>query len=108
MRALTWQGIRNVRVDTVPDPRLIEPTDAIIKVTSTSVCGSDLHLYELMGPFLSPGDILGHERMGMVEETGSLGINDLVTHRATLEEAAEMHEVFQKKEDDCIKVILTP
>lgn len=70
MKALTWHGKRDVRVETVPDPGLIEPTDAIIKVTSTAICGSDLHLYEVLGPFLSPGDILGHEAMGIVEAVG--------------------------------------
>ncbi|MER6119382.1 alcohol dehydrogenase catalytic domain-containing protein [Streptomyces sp. NPDC001743] len=71
MRALTWQGRRDVRVTTVPDPKIKEPTDVLIRVTSTGICGSDLHLYEVLGPFLDPGDILGHEAMGVVEETGS-------------------------------------
>ena len=70
MRALTWQGKRKVSVETVPDPRIEAPNDAVIKVTSTAICGSDLHLYEVLGPFLSPGDILGHETMGVVEEVG--------------------------------------
>ena len=71
MRALTWQGKRNVEVLDVPDPTIQQPTDAIIKVTSTAICGSDLHLYEVLGPFLHPGDVLGHETMGVVEEVGS-------------------------------------
>jgi threonine dehydrogenase-like Zn-dependent dehydrogenase len=70
MRAVTWQGRREVSVETVPDPKLQEPTDAIIRVTSTGICGSDLHLYEVMGPFMGKGDILGHEPMGVVEEVG--------------------------------------
>ena len=70
MRALTWQGKRSVSVETVPDPMLSEPTDAIIRVTTTGLCGSDLHLYEVLAPFLEPGDILGHEPMGIVEEVG--------------------------------------
>ncbi|WP_031090685.1 zinc-dependent alcohol dehydrogenase [Streptomyces sp. NRRL WC-3549] len=70
MRALTWQGKRDVRVETVPDPRIEDPTDVIVRITSTGVCGSDLHLYEVLGPFLDPGDILGHEPMGIVEEVG--------------------------------------
>jgi threonine dehydrogenase-like Zn-dependent dehydrogenase len=70
MRALTWQGKRKVSVETVPDPRIQAPTDAVIRVTSTAICGSDLHLYEVLGPFLTPGDILGHETMGVVEEVG--------------------------------------
>ena len=70
MRALTWQGKRDVQVTDVPDPRIEHPTDAVIRVTSTAICGSDLHLYEVLGPFLSPGDVLGHETMGVVEEVG--------------------------------------
>ena len=70
MRAVTWQGKRKISVDTVPDPVIQEPGDAIIRVTSTAICGSDLHLYELFGPFLDAGDILGHETMGVVEEVG--------------------------------------
>ena len=71
MKALTWQGKRDVRVQEVADPKIEEPTDAIIKITSTAICGSDLHLYEVLGPFLTPGDILGHEPMGVVEEIGA-------------------------------------
>ena len=71
MRALTWQGTHDVRVDTVPDPTIQEPTDAIIRVTSTGLCGSDLHLYEVLGAFIDPGDILGHEPMGIVEAVGA-------------------------------------
>ncbi|MEZ3178637.1 glutathione-dependent formaldehyde dehydrogenase [Streptomyces pimonensis] len=71
MRALTWQGKRDVKVENVPDPRIEEPTDAIIRVTSTGLCGSDLHLYEVLTPFMAPGDILGHEPMGIVEEVGA-------------------------------------
>lgn len=71
MRALTWQGNEDVRVADVPDPRIEAPTDAVIKVTSTAICGSDLHLYGVLGPFLSPGDVLGHEAMGVVEAVGS-------------------------------------
>lgn len=71
MKAVTWHGRRDVRVDTVPDPEIQEPTDAIIEVTSTNICGSDLHLYEVLGAFMHPGDILGHEPMGIVREVGS-------------------------------------
>ncbi|MDQ1573710.1 MAG: hypothetical protein QOH44_1269, partial [Actinomycetota bacterium] len=71
MRALTYQGKRSLSVETVPDPVIVEPTDAIVRITSTAICGSDLHLYELFGPFLDRGDILGHEPMGIVEEVGS-------------------------------------
>lgn len=71
MKALTWQGTRNVTVEEVPDPVIQEPTDAIIQVTSSAICGSDLHLYELLGPFIDRGDILGHEPMGIVVEVGA-------------------------------------
>jgi threonine dehydrogenase-like Zn-dependent dehydrogenase len=71
MKALTFHGRRDVRVDNVPDPTIQEPTDAVIRVTSTAICGSDLHLYEVLGPFIGEGDILGHEPMGIVEEVGS-------------------------------------
>ncbi|MFB7938861.1 zinc-dependent alcohol dehydrogenase [Streptomyces sp. NPDC056049] len=70
MRALTWQGRRDVRVDTVPDPVIREDDDVIVRITTTGLCGSDLHLYEVLGPFLDAGDILGHEPMGVVEEAG--------------------------------------
>jgi threonine dehydrogenase-like Zn-dependent dehydrogenase len=71
MKAVTWQGKRNVQIEEVPDPKLEEPTDAIVRITSTGICGSDLHLYEVLGPFLDKGDVLGHEPMGVVEEVGS-------------------------------------
>ena len=71
MKAVTWHGKRDVRVDTVPDPTIQEPTDAIVRITTTGLCGSDLHLYEVLGPFLDEGDVLGHEPMGVVEAVGS-------------------------------------
>ncbi|MEV7129878.1 zinc-dependent alcohol dehydrogenase [Streptomyces sp. NPDC093260] len=70
MKAVTWQGKRDVRVEEVPDPEIQEPTDAVIRITSSGLCGSDLHLYEVLTPFMTPGDILGHEPMGVVEEVG--------------------------------------
>ncbi|MGH3513072.1 MAG: zinc-dependent alcohol dehydrogenase [Pseudonocardiaceae bacterium] len=70
MKAVTWHGKRDIRIDTVPDPKIEDPTDAIVRITTTGICGSDLHLYEVLGPFLSEGDILGHEPMGIVEEVG--------------------------------------
>ncbi|RLY91134.1 glutathione-dependent formaldehyde dehydrogenase [Kocuria tytonicola] len=70
MRALTWQGLGDVRVENVPDPVLQDPTDAIVRVTSTAICGSDLHLYGVLGPYLQKDYVLGHEFMGIVEEVG--------------------------------------
>jgi threonine dehydrogenase-like Zn-dependent dehydrogenase len=71
MKAVTFHGKRDVRVDSVPDPAIEAPTDAVVRVTSSGICGSDLHLYEVMGPFIEEGDVLGHEPMGVVEEVGS-------------------------------------
>jgi threonine dehydrogenase-like Zn-dependent dehydrogenase len=70
VKALTWHGKRDVRIDEVPDPTIEDPTDIIVRVTSSGICGSDLHLYEVLGPFLGEGDILGHEPMGIVETVG--------------------------------------
>src|SRR2546430_10165594 len=71
MKAVPYHGKRDARIDEVPDPTIDEPTDAIVRITSTGICGSDLHLYEVMGAFLEEGDILGHEPMGIVEEVGA-------------------------------------
>jgi len=70
MKAVTFHGKRDVRAETVPDPTIEQPTDAIVRITSTGICGSDLHLYEVMGPYMDEGDILGHEPMGIVEAVG--------------------------------------
>jgi len=82
MRAVTWHGKKDVRVEEVPDPRIQEPTDAIVRMTTTNICGSDLHLYEPLAAFMTPGDIIGHEPMGIVEEvggaTGDLKVGDRV------------------------------
>ena len=71
MKAVTWQGKRTVSVEDVPDPQIVEATDAVIKVTSTNICGSDLHLYETLTAFMDAGDVMGHEPMGIVQEVGS-------------------------------------
>src|SRR3954451_22806401 len=76
MKAVAWHGKRDVRVDNVADPTIENPTDAIVRITTTAICGSDLHLYEVLGPFMEEGDILGHEPMGIVEEVGS-AVTDL-------------------------------
>ncbi|MGQ2932751.1 MAG: zinc-dependent alcohol dehydrogenase [Sphingopyxis sp.] len=71
MRAVTWQGRHKISVETVPDPEIVNPRDAIIRVTSTAICGSDLHLYDGYIPGMRAGDIVGHEFMGEVIETGA-------------------------------------
>jgi len=77
MKAVVYHGKHDVRVEDVADPTIQEPTDAIIRITSTAICGSDLHLYSKLGLFLEPGDILGHEPMGIVEEVGA-GVSHIV------------------------------
>jgi threonine dehydrogenase-like Zn-dependent dehydrogenase len=84
MRAVSWQGKRDVRVETFPDPKIEAPTDAIIEVSSTNICGSDLHLYEVLGAFMRPGDILGHEPMGIVREVGAEVTNLAVGDRVVI------------------------
>lgn len=84
MQAVTWHGRRDVRVETVPDPVIEEPTDAIVQISSTNICGSDLHLYEVLGAFMSPGDILGHEPMGVVCEVGDAVTNLSVGDRVVI------------------------
>ena len=76
MKAVCWKGIQNVQVEEVPDPEILNPNDAIIRVTSTAICGSDLHLYNGYIPAMLPGDILGHEFMGEVVQVGS-GVKNL-------------------------------
>src|SRR5690349_2680168 len=71
MKALVWHGTTDIRCDSVPDPQIEHPRDAIIKVTSCAICGSDLHLYDHFMPGMKSGDIMGHETMGEVVEVGS-------------------------------------
>src|SRR5438067_9217429 len=70
MRAVVWHGSEDVRVDEVDEPTIQEPTDAIVRVTSTAICGSDLHLFDPLAVLMEEGDILGHEPIGVVEEVG--------------------------------------
>src|SRR5690606_34483459 len=84
MRALTWQGLQDVEIKEVPDPVVEQPTDAVIRVTSTAICGSDLHLYNVLAAYLRPGDILGHEFMGIVEQVGSAVENLQVGDRVVI------------------------
>ncbi len=82
MKAVCWHGANDVRVDTVPDPKIINPRDAIVKITSTAICGSDLHLYNGYIPTMEKGDILGHEFMGEVVELGSAVKNVKIGERS--------------------------
>ena len=70
MKAVCWHGTRDIRVDSVPEPEILNPRDAIIQVTSTAICGSDLHIYDGYVPTMKTGDVLGHEFMGIVVEVG--------------------------------------
>ena len=97
MKAVTWQGKRSISVDEVPDPQIQEPTDAIIKITSTNICGSDLHLYEVFGPFMGKGNILGHEPMGIVQEVGSKVTNLKVGDRVVIPFNISCGECFMCK-----------
>ena len=84
MKAVRWHGKRDVSVDEVPDPTIEKATDAIVRITTTNICGSDLHLYETLGPFMNDGDILGHEPMGIVEAVGSEVTNVKVGDRVVM------------------------
>jgi threonine dehydrogenase-like Zn-dependent dehydrogenase len=84
MKAVVWHGKRDVRVDDVDEPTIQEPTDALVRITSSGICGSDLHLYEVMAPFMREGDILGHEPMGIVEAVGSAITNVSVGDRVVM------------------------
>jgi threonine dehydrogenase-like Zn-dependent dehydrogenase len=139
MKAVTWHGKRDVRVDTVPDPKVEVATDAIIEVTSTNICGSDLHLYEVLGAFMNVGDILGHGgtisligayggmadalpmRMGqanvkkwvddimpLLTDDDPLGVDSFATHTLPLDEAPHAYDIFQKKQEGAVKIILKP
>src|ERR1044071_8847992 len=76
MKAVCWHGTEKVSVDQVPDPKIEQPGDAIVRVTATAICGSDLHLYGGMIPQMEKGDVLGHEFMGEIMEVGS-GVRSL-------------------------------
>src|SRR3954454_8708249 len=84
MKAVVWHGREDVRTETVNDPTIQEPTDAIVRITSTALCGSDLHLYSVLAPFMTSGDVLGHEPMGIVEAVGSQVTNLKVGDRVVV------------------------
>jgi threonine dehydrogenase-like Zn-dependent dehydrogenase len=135
MRANCWHGPNDMRVDTVPDPQILNRHDAIVRITSTAICGSDLHLYNGFNPAMEPGDILGHEFMGrgggdrpgrrsltiktgqahvqrylrpLLEriEKGEIDPSFVITHRMSLDEAPKGYRIFNDKLDDCMKVVL--
>lgn len=109
MKALCWYGTGDVRVETVPDPKILHARDAIIKITSTAICGSDLHLFDGFMPTMERGDVLGHEQMGEVVEVGpEVDPSFVITHRLKLDDAPAAYKSFRDKEDGCIKVVLKP
>ncbi len=107
MRALCWYGTNDVRVSNVPDPKIINKHDAIIKITSTAICGSDLHLLDGFMPTMEKGDILGHEPMGEVVEIGSEVKNLKVGDRVVVPFTISCGECFFAK-SKCIPYATTP
>ena len=97
MRANCWMGKNSLEVRDVPDPTIITDRDAVIKVTSTAICGSDLHLYEVMGPFIDEGFTLGHEPMGIVQEVGSDVPNQVLRDQfCTVDTYGEVYELLAR------------
>ena len=138
MKAIVYDGIQKVQCREVSDPKIEKDDDIIVKVTSTAICGSDLHLVHGLVKGMYDGFVLGHETMGIVEEVGNFftrnitlkmgqcpatryvepilekiksgefDATDIITHKLSLEEGRHAYEIFDKKEDNCIKVILKP
>jgi len=101
VKALCWYGKKDVRVETVPDPKILNPHDAILRVTSTAICGSDIHLYNGLIPTMEKGDILGHEFMGEIVEVGSAVKNTRVGDRVVIPFMGTTGEVtFRPSPDD--------
>ena len=94
MRALTWHGKGTMRCESVPDPRIEHPRDAIIKVTACAICGSDLHIFDGVIPSMEKGDVVGHETMGEVVELGSQVSNLKVGDRVVVPFTIFMRRVF--------------
>jgi threonine dehydrogenase-like Zn-dependent dehydrogenase len=99
VKAVCWQGTNKVEVETVPDPKILNPRDAIIKITSTAICGSDLHLYDGYNPTMKHGDILGHEFMGEIVELGSGVKNKKVGTRVVVPFTISCGDCFFCKRD---------
>ena len=112
MKAIVYEGIKDVKVKRVEDPSIKNADDIIIRVTSTAICGSDLHLIHGMVPNMPKGFILGHETMGIVEEAGKevhrFDAKDIITHKLSLDKGEYAYDIFDSKKDNCIKVILKP
>jgi threonine dehydrogenase-like Zn-dependent dehydrogenase len=138
MRAVTWQGAKDIRVERVPDPEIETDSDIVIRVTSTRLCGSDLHLYEVLAPFMEPGEVYGGAaaplpmiqmfdkqvqiRMGQAnvrtwtddilallnKDEDVLGVESFATHHLSLDEAPDAYETFQKKQDGAVKMVFRP
>src|SRR6187431_818653 len=100
MRALTWHGKHDIRCESVPDPKIEAPTDAVIKITSCAICGSDLHIYNGVIPDVHSGDVLGHENMGEVVEVGSDVANLKVGDRVVVPFVIACGECFFCKRGD--------
>jgi len=111
MKAVCWWGKTKVRVTEIPDPKILNPRDAIVRVTLTAICGSDLHLYDGYVPTMMKGDVLGHEFMGEVVEVGAevktLQRGDRVIVPFPIA-CGRCYFTFRDKEDDCIKVVMRP
>src|SRR4051794_26482472 len=88
MKAVVWHGVGDIRLDDVPEPRIQEPTDAIVRITASAICGTDLHFIRGTVPHMRPGTILGHEGVGIVEQLGTdvrnLNIGDRVVIASTI------------------------
>lgn len=113
MRAVVWHGKRDVRVEDVPDPVIKEPTDAVVRMTSSGLCGSDLHLYEVLAQIRFRMGQANVRRwlddvLPLPTEVDPLGVDDFATHRVPLENAAEAYRTYQRKEDGAIKFLLRP
>lgn len=100
MKAIVYDGLQKVQYRNIPDPKIEKADDIIVKVTSTAICGSDLHLVHGLVKGMYDGFILGHETMGIVEEVGK--------NVTKVKKGSHAYEIFDKKEDNCIKVILKP
>src|SRR5579884_2476261 len=109
MKAACWMGKQDVRVEQVPDPKILNDRDAIVKITSTAICGSDLHLYDGFVPTMEKTHMQRYMRPLLDKvEAGEIDLSFVITHRLKLADAPQAYKTFRDKEDGCIKVVLTP